>query len=283
MRITLLNCYIVILISLFGVVEFVHAAPPIKDASYSGKFVSQSVADPITIGAGENKEVIVKIKNTGKKVWSATGAGYVSAYTVNPNYHDSIFFNKSTWISTDHPARIVATTKPGATAEIKIVLKAPIKTGTYKEEFYLAAEDNSWIKGTGFYFQIRVVKSSKATQVEDESDAESVQDESTKANSDYAVSKLAATLNGVTTTGGTVMDFVIRYANSGKMNWKGYSWQEAGSRRIDDGGSAVNITDASWINNRKILEVNNPIKSGDSFSTNFSPFFFPSATFASQI
>lgn len=259
------------LLIFFGGFEFAHAAPPIKDASFSGKFVSQSIKDPITMGAGEIKEVTVKIKNTGKKAWLATGAGYVSAYTVNPNYRDSVFYNKATWISTDHPAKISKTVKPGETAEIKIVLKAPIKTGTYKEEFYFAAEDNTWIKGTGFYFKINVVKSTKSIQTQTEEDTVgAVQDESTKANSDYAVSKLAATLNAVTTTGGAPIDFVIRYVNSGKLAWKSYSWQEAGSRRNDDGGSAVNIADQSWINNRKILEISELVESGDSFSTNFT-------------
>jgi len=271
MKIKLLHYYIVTLLFLFGGLEIAHATPPIKDASYSGKFVSQSIADPINIGAGETKTVTVKIKNTGKTIWSATGAGYVSSYTVNPNYHDSIFFDKSAWMSTDHPARIIATTKPGAIAEIKITLRAPAKVGNYKEEFYLASEDNTWIKGAGFYFKINVVKSSKTAPapVDDESDAEKVEDDSIKANADYAVSKLAATLNMVTTTGGAPINFTIRYNNSGKVDWKSYSWQEAGSRQVDDGGSAVNIADASWINNRKILEVNEPIKSGDSFSTNF--------------
>ena len=40
----------------------VQAAPPIKDINYAGKFVSQSVADPIEIEVGKNREVVVKIK-----------------------------------------------------------------------------------------------------------------------------------------------------------------------------------------------------------------------------
>ena len=43
----------------------VQAAPPIKDINYAGKFVSQSVADPIEIEAGKNREVTIKIKNIG--------------------------------------------------------------------------------------------------------------------------------------------------------------------------------------------------------------------------
>src|SRR3989339_291662 len=66
------------------------AAPPIKDTNYAGKFVSQSVADPIEIEAGKNREVTIKIKNIGTKIWYSTGANFVSAYTVDPNYHASM-------------------------------------------------------------------------------------------------------------------------------------------------------------------------------------------------
>ncbi len=148
-------------------------------------------------------------------------------------------------------------------------MTAPNKAGDYTEKFYLAAENKTWIAGAGFYFKIKVIKSTAKTHMEEDVE-DGVQDESIKANADYAVSKLAATLNAVTTTGGTPINFVIRYNNSGKVDWKSYSWQEAGIRQVDDGGSAVNIADNSWINNRKILEVNETIKSGQSFSPNFT-------------
>ncbi|MFA7654026.1 MAG: SpoIID/LytB domain-containing protein [Candidatus Magasanikbacteria bacterium] len=267
MKIKLLKYFVVLSLFWIGGVDFVFAAPPIKDTAYAGKFISQSIIDPISIGTGETKEITVKIKNTGKKIWNATGSNFVSAYTVDPNYHASVFYNKS-WLGKGQPVKILKTTKPGETAEIRIKLTAPAKLGDYTEKFYLAAENITWIANSGFYFKIKVIKPTTKTHTEEDVDA-GVQDESIKANSDYAVTKLAATLNGVTTTGGMPIDFVIRYNNSGKVDWKSYSWQEAGSRRVDDGGSSVNITDESWINNRKILEVNEPIKSGESFGTNF--------------
>lgn len=254
--------------SVCGVSVVSSASIPIKDTTYSGKYVSQSVSDPITIGAGQSKTLTIKLKNTGKKTWSATGAGYVSAYTVSPNYHDSVFFDRATWISTDHPARILSAAKPGATTEIKITLRAPTKIGTYKEYFNLASEDNTWIKGAGFYLKINVVKSS-GKPAETAEDDDSVQDNSDKANADYAVQKLAASLTGVTTTGGSRVDFTIKYFNSGKADWKGYSWSEAGSRRLDDGGGAAKIADESWIDNRQIFRSDTSVKSGDSLSASF--------------
>jgi len=137
--------------------------PPFRDLNYQGAFASQSVADPITIEAGASKEIIVKIKNTGATTWYPTGANYVSVYTVNPNYRASVFAS-SNWLSKSQPAKISVVTKTGAVAEIKIKLTAPLKTGDYTEDFYLAAENSTWIKSSYFYFKIKVTAASAVAQ-----------------------------------------------------------------------------------------------------------------------
>ncbi|PIT88611.1 MAG: hypothetical protein COU29_02450 [Candidatus Magasanikbacteria bacterium CG10_big_fil_rev_8_21_14_0_10_36_32] len=130
--------------------------PPFRDLNYLGSYVSQSVNDPITIKVGETKEVIVKIKNTGKTIWYPTGVNFVSAYTVDPNYRESVFVSAN-WIKKNQPAKITAVTKPSDIAEIKINLTAPSKTGDYVEKFYLAAENLTWIKSSYFYLKIKVI------------------------------------------------------------------------------------------------------------------------------
>ncbi len=137
--------------------------PQFKDLSYQGAYAGQSVADPITIEAGATKEITIKIKNTGSTTWYPTGANYVSAYTVNSNYRESIFAS-SNWLSKSQPAKISAVTKPGETAEIKIKLTAPTKTGDYQEDFYLAVENLTWIKSSYFYLKIKVTAPSSTTQ-----------------------------------------------------------------------------------------------------------------------
>lgn len=136
--------------------------PTFKDTSYLGAYVSLSVAEPITMEAGSTKEVIVKIKNKGTVTWYPTGANYVSAYTVNSNYRQSVFAS-SNWLSKNQPAKISAAVKPGEIAEIKIKLTAPTKIGDYQEDFYLAAENKTWIKSSYFYLKIKVVAKSSAT------------------------------------------------------------------------------------------------------------------------
>ncbi len=132
--------------------------PTFKDKDYAGKYVSQSVADPVSIEAGSAKEVVLKIKNTGKTIWKATGTNYVSVYTVDPNYRASVFFDQASWVHNDQPAKLKADTKPGAIGEFKILLRAPTKLGDYTERFYLVAENHTWIQGSYFFLKIKVAK-----------------------------------------------------------------------------------------------------------------------------
>jgi len=139
--------------------------PIFRDKNYAGKYVSQSVADPVVVEAGATKEVVLKIKNAGKTTWKATGVNYVSVYTVDPNYRASVFYDKDSWVHNDQPAKLKADTKPGAVGEFKIKLKAPIKLGDYLERFYLVSENHTWIQGSYFFLKIKVTKDADASVV----------------------------------------------------------------------------------------------------------------------
>lgn len=178
MAITLGYCFFCV----SGVKAIDFTPPNFKDLSYQGAYAGQSVADPITIEAGAVKEVTIKIKNTGTAVWYPTGANYVSAYTVNSNYRESVFAS-SNWIKKSQPAKISAVTKPGEIAEIKIKLTAPTKTGDYQEDFYLAAENLTWIKSSYFYLKIKVIAPSSAVQ------SPSVSNVSNSASSGYVFTR----------------------------------------------------------------------------------------------
>lgn len=153
--------FVVVVISIFAFILPIQAAefviPTFRDKNYSGKYVSQSIADPISMEAGSIKEIVIKIKNTGSTTWRATGTNYVSIYTVDPNYRTSVFYNKDSWVNDDQPAKLKADTKPGAVGEFVVKLKAPTKTGEYLERFYLVAENHTWIQGSYFFLKINVV------------------------------------------------------------------------------------------------------------------------------
>ncbi|MFH1789918.1 MAG: peptidoglycan-binding protein [bacterium] len=136
--------------------------PEFKDLGYQASYNSQSISDPIVIEAGASKEVIVRFKNIGAKTWQASGSNYVSVYTINDKYRKSVF-SSTDWLSSSHPTKISKTTKTGEIGEFKITLKAPAKTGEYKEDFYLAAENSTFIKGGYFYLKIKVVSASSKT------------------------------------------------------------------------------------------------------------------------
>lgn len=131
--------------------------PNFSDSDYKAKYYSQSITDPIEIEAGQNKEIIVKFKNIGQKSWSPNDNNYVSVYTFNDKYRSSDFSNNN-WLSKSHPVKISQITPIGKIGEFKINLTAPKKIGEYKEEFYLASENNSWIEGGYFYLKLNVIK-----------------------------------------------------------------------------------------------------------------------------
>ena len=228
--------------------------PPFKDSGYLGKYVSVSLPEPIKIEANQTKEVIVKIKNVGKKTWFASGSNFVSAYTIDPNYHDSVLAADS-WIGTDNPVRISNTTKPGETATIKFNIKAPSKAGTYTEKFYLAAENASWIKSSYFNLTIKVDK----TAVVSSTTTKTI----TTTTASYYTGKVLGLTNKYLTAavGGDQIDFSFKFQNLGKTDWQSYSLVgEVASNTIKDSSwesSGVIITraqkgeagkDTGWIN-----------------------------------
>ncbi|KKQ41131.1 MAG: Amidase enhancer [Candidatus Magasanikbacteria bacterium GW2011_GWA2_37_8] len=271
----MLKRFLTLFVTFFCFIVFV---PPVKaagfvepvarDKTFSGKYVSQTVSDPIEIPAGEYKDVVVKIKNTGKSVWANVGPNYVSAYTVDPNYHNSKLAGKN-WLAKDQPAKISATTKPGQIAEIKIRLYAPTKIGDYKEDFYLVSENKTWIAGTHFYLKVKAVAVKpkvNVTSVSDDNIGNSGldgQDESELVNKEYNANLVAFSARSISAGGGEQVKFIVRYLNAGTVAWDNYSWQEAGSRPTGDSTTRVNITDPSWQSIQKITGGDSVVKPGD--------------------
>jgi len=228
--------------------------PPFNDLAYQGQYYNQSLADPITIPAGDSKEITVRFKNVGTKIWEATGSNYVSVYTVNPNYRKSVFAG-SDWISSSQVAKISKITKTGEVAEVKINLHAPEKLGDYTENFYFAVENKTWIKSTYFYLKIKVVAGEIISPVSDDNIA-TPNDDGKNVN---VKAQIAGYTNKTITaqTGGEEIKFKIKYKNTGSQNWDSYELYGD----LDD--STKSITNDSWESEKKILTKEAKVLSGN--------------------
>lgn len=243
--------------------DFTH--PVIKDDDYQAQYISQSIADPIIIEAGATKEVVVKFKNIGSKTWNNVGYDYVSVYTINDKYRSSQFAN-SGWLAKSQPAKLSQTTKSGDAGEFKIKLTAPAKTGEYKEDFYLAAENTTWIKSGYFFLKIKVteVKSKLVSVGVSSSAGTSGQTSQTEgiqaADGDYQASVIMLTADKIQAVGGDRIKFFVVFNNSGKKTWNNYVWSELGSLASGTLMASVDLADQSWANAKKIMSGSQAVK-----------------------
>lgn len=146
-----------LLLIMKGAVTTVRAVEPpvIKDSSFQARFVGQSIKDPLRMLAGSTTTVTVTFRNTGKSAWVTRGLGRVAIFTFDPKYHPSDFAFTS-WINTFTPTYLAAPTKPGQEGTFTFTLRAPQKPGMYRESFYLAAENKTWIQKGYFYLDLQV-------------------------------------------------------------------------------------------------------------------------------
>lgn len=277
-----LKFLIIFLTSFFtGSLFFVNSAqalnfipPVIKDDGYQAQYSSQSIVDPIIIEAGVTKEVVVKFKNTGSKTWNSVGYDYVSVYTINDKYRFSQFANAG-WLAKSQPVKLSQTTKSGEIGEFKIKLTAPAKTGEYKEDFYLAVENTTWIKGGYFFLKIKVTEaksklasvgtSSLAGASGQTSQTASIQ----AADSDYRASVIMLTADKIQAVGGDQIKFFVVFNNSGKNTWNNYVWHESGSLTGGILVSSVDLADQSWVSVKKITSGSQVVKPEQTLRLNF--------------
>jgi len=101
----------------------------------------------IEAAPGEVVPVEIFFRNLGSATWSPEGAGFISAYTTQPRYHDGRFAHAS-WLSSSQPARLASpSVGPGEVGIVKFSAQAPSTPGRYSEWMQLAAEDTAWVWG----------------------------------------------------------------------------------------------------------------------------------------
>lgn len=131
-----------------------------KDQSYEANFLISSDKN-LVLNSAETITFRVGFKNMGQTTWRSSGNRYVSLYTIQPNYRVSRFATRvaglnSGWSSTSQVKMLQDEVQPGQLAIFQFDLTAPTTSGVYTEQFRLAAEEHTWIKGGEFTLPITV-------------------------------------------------------------------------------------------------------------------------------
>jgi len=220
----------------------------VKDSNYSAKFISQNDTDPIEISVGESKTVTFTFKNTGKTTWDSSGQRFISAYTMEPRNRSSVFANKD-WISSKQTTRVVGKVKPGAIGILNITFNAPTKVGEYTEKFYLASENNTWIKGGYFFVKIKVTEKNNTTnEIKNNPLMENPLTVS------ETVNRIFLNPKQIIAIGGEPITIRLGYQNIGKASWNNYTIESRGP---------ANIADGTWQTRTQVLKKDIAVSPND--------------------
>jgi hypothetical protein len=239
-------------IGFFAVQNIAYAGDPklpIQDENYSVKFVSQSEKDPIKIEVGETKTITFQFKNIGTKTWDNTSSNYISAYTVEPKYRDSLFSNSS-WLNKKQTAKLKRIIKPNSVGELEIKFTAPEKTGKHVERFHLASENRTWVKNGYFFVIFDVVPKSKKEvvekKVEEDTSVTQKVEEDEVSKSEYKASLFMQGRKKVVNKGGEKVNLKFIYQNTGDKKWNSYEMRITEGLSAATKGNVPNFADATW-------------------------------------
>lgn len=113
------------------------------DPGFQAQFVS--VKSPPAMLAGKKATAEVKMKNTGTKTWGRE----IVLNIYDADYRET-YFRDSTWLAFEGGIHFRETqVKPGQTATFRFVLRAPAKTGLYRNRFRLALEGREFLSIPG--------------------------------------------------------------------------------------------------------------------------------------
>lgn len=204
-----------------------------KEKTYSASSFSakKMITSSPTIEIEEDSSATFTIgfKNNGKVPWKKDGKQFVSVYTSAPSYRNSVFADE-TWLSVEQaPALKSEIVNPGEIGYFEFNLKAPKKTGVYKETFQLAAENTAFISGGKFTVNIKVREKPALRTV----------------NIIQSAQQLSVLTN-------QTAEFKIGFKNTGKNNWNNRALVKSGVTVADAGYDL--FVDPSW------LDFSTPVK-----------------------
>lgn len=173
--------------------------------AYAAKELLRS-ARTVEVGPGDSVPFTIAFKNVGRATWRNNGRNYMSVYTWEPNYRNSIFSDPS-WISVEQSVKMLdSAVAPGAVGRFTFTLQAPLEEGEYKETFQLAAENASWVPGGKFIVPISVRKRLTA--------------DGRPIAVGYKAARMLVSTERLTLDAGSSQEFRIGFKNIGRNAWK---------------------------------------------------------------
>lgn len=241
--------------------------PKIKDPGYAVRYVGQSLPDPLTLEAGEQKTVVFKFKNVGTETLKAKGTGYATAFTMEERYRASAF-EGPTWESSSETAPLSKDCAPGDVCELPLQLVAPETPGEYKEEFHLASKWYTWIKGGYFWTDIVVVP--KPVVEEPAADVPAVSTTTEEGVETTRAKILARSKKSLSGKGGDAVSFVIVYKNDGEEDWDGYALEVAEPIQLAGESRRLTFADRTWKSETQAAVAKGVVKPGDTTRQKFT-------------
>lgn len=108
------------------------------------------------IGKGQTATATVTLKNNGTVTWKRDGENRIALGTESPRDHVSRYIRTP---GTRLGNMVQTEAKPGETAEFRILIKAPLREGVYREYFTPVIEGVSWLENKSTYYEFIVSES----------------------------------------------------------------------------------------------------------------------------
>lgn len=226
---------------------------------YAGELVYSTGNQSLLLEPGQTFKVAVSFQNTGSLTWDNTSQSYISIYTFEPRYRESLF-HTNTWSRQEQPGRMEESrVAPGQRGTIYFDFTAPQKPGTYKETFHLAAEDTAWVTG-GLFSYIIEVREPRSNPVAENPTSEKTTEQNLTAELQAISSR------EIRTRAGTPINMQARIKNTSNTTWNNLALQYA-NLNIASGESAL-YSHPTW-QGSTVTQSTQTIASGESATISF--------------
>lgn len=218
---------------------------------YDYDYVTQS--SHVTMKSGEEREVWVKLKNSGTAVWNKNSASPVILGTSRGIDRASVFFAGQNWVGANRSAKTSENfVKPGETGTFSFKVKAPenLPNGVYREYFCPVAEGLYWMKDMGIYWDMVIDNS--------------FEQENSFLSKEYDYQYVGQTIPGPLNNGDKAK-LSVSLKNIGTKSWERGKLNLGTSRYRD----RVSSFGSGWLEGKRVMLDQESVKPGEVGSFTF--------------